>query len=600
MFTIQADYSLDWYSLFYLASSILTYVFLIFLGLRKGYPLSSWVLILATGSLFFIVGTKLLAFGSGEWTSLLREGSFPEHSGKSAIGGLLFAILGVELSRSWLRIKEFVLDTYVLIVPLGLAIQKPGCLMAGCCYGKPTALPWGVFYAKGTPAHYHQWITGSIPSSQLFSTSVHPLPLYEMVSYLLIFGALILLAPYLQKKGSRFLLALTLLAFSRFTLEFIRDSTASVALGNMIGGLKTMQWAMLATGLVSGILLIRNLLHRANLPNKTEWRPPPLWRKFTMILFLSLLMWTVHTGFSSTEMLVMNFKLLPALILFGIHAWIRLTAPGFRYAGIILLLLPLFLMGQSVPGSDREWNVFHSFGVGGNVGHYYQEARYNEHEGSCGPTYSYNYYDQHYGAVSLNYQYTMQSGYLSKTYGGSFFAGNNTEYEVGAPGFNRHFFAGIHPYMDFNSRWVGVAAGVSLGYLKYFPTGPFDEKRITSGMRTFPLLPSGKIRVGPYDIVDLEYQFLDEFPSELPFLTHQISLGTGLGFKNGSGIRFGLAPPEESYFFSANALIHEKLMFQAKYIYTHSSGSYSGSGSFFSLGLNYRLSSPNVPTVKKP
>ncbi len=54
------------------------------------------------------------------------------------INPLLFAILGIELSRSWLKIREFVLDTYVLIVPLGLAIQKVGCLMAGCCSHRQT------------------------------------------------------------------------------------------------------------------------------------------------------------------------------------------------------------------------------------------------------------------------------------------------------------------------------------------------------------------------------------------------------------------------------------------------------------------------------
>ena len=67
---------------------------------------------------------------------------------------MLFAILGIELSRLWLKRKEFVLDTYVLMVPLGLALQKPGCLLAGCCFSTQTTLPWGVQYAQGTAVHY--------------------------------------------------------------------------------------------------------------------------------------------------------------------------------------------------------------------------------------------------------------------------------------------------------------------------------------------------------------------------------------------------------------------------------------------------------------
>ena len=59
MFTINASYLLNWYSIFYLISSVLTFLVLLYMGWRKGYPLLSWILILVTGSLFFIIGTKL-------------------------------------------------------------------------------------------------------------------------------------------------------------------------------------------------------------------------------------------------------------------------------------------------------------------------------------------------------------------------------------------------------------------------------------------------------------------------------------------------------------------------------------------------------------
>ncbi len=101
MFTIKAVYYVDWYSLSYLISSILTFIFLLYLGWKKGYPTLSWILILVTGALFFIIGTKLLTFRSEQWTTLFRDGVFPHTGNKSAIGGLLFAILGIELSRSW-------------------------------------------------------------------------------------------------------------------------------------------------------------------------------------------------------------------------------------------------------------------------------------------------------------------------------------------------------------------------------------------------------------------------------------------------------------------------------------------------------------------
>ena len=61
-------------------------------------------------------------------------------------------------------------DTYAFALPLGHAIGRVGCFMAGCCYGKPTTLPWGVTFTSeaaerlvGTPL--------DIP--------LHPTQLYE-------------------------------------------------------------------------------------------------------------------------------------------------------------------------------------------------------------------------------------------------------------------------------------------------------------------------------------------------------------------------------------------------------------------------------------
>lgn len=103
-----------------------------------------------------------------------------------------------------------------------------------------------------------------------------------------------------------------------------------------------------------------------------------------------------------------------------------------------------------------------------------------------------------------------------------------------------------------------------------------------------------KFRVGPYDLIDLEYKFLDEFPTQLPVTTHQLSLGSGFGMKNGSGLRIGIAPPDESFFVSANVLIKERFMIQAKYINSYFR---YGNSSFLSFGLNYRIFAEPETTV---
>src|SRR5207253_6755876 len=84
--------------------------------------------------------------------------------GGSAAGPGL-AVIVARLAR---RPAGELLDTLVPAGLLALAIGRVGCFLAGCCYGRPTALPWGVvFPALGPPAR-------------------HPLQLYSAASDLLL------------------------------------------------------------------------------------------------------------------------------------------------------------------------------------------------------------------------------------------------------------------------------------------------------------------------------------------------------------------------------------------------------------------------------
>lgn len=66
-------------------------------------------------------------------------------------------------------------------LPLALATARLGCLVAGCCHGPATSLPWGVRAAGSTAA-------------------VHPTPAYEMLG-LVCLSALIARAPERMRAG---------------------------------------------------------------------------------------------------------------------------------------------------------------------------------------------------------------------------------------------------------------------------------------------------------------------------------------------------------------------------------------------------------------
>src|SRR5919204_429820 len=44
-------------------------------------------------------------------------------------------------------------DTFALPLALALALGRWGCFCNGCCFGKPTDLPWGVDFGDGVRCH---------------------------------------------------------------------------------------------------------------------------------------------------------------------------------------------------------------------------------------------------------------------------------------------------------------------------------------------------------------------------------------------------------------------------------------------------------------
>jgi prolipoprotein diacylglyceryltransferase len=76
--------------------------------------------------------------------------------GQSMVGGLLGALLGVELAKRLAGVRYSTGDAFVFPVLLGLMIGRTGCFVAGLedgTYGIPTRMPWGVDFGDGIPRH---------------------------------------------------------------------------------------------------------------------------------------------------------------------------------------------------------------------------------------------------------------------------------------------------------------------------------------------------------------------------------------------------------------------------------------------------------------
>jgi phosphatidylglycerol---prolipoprotein diacylglyceryl transferase len=133
-------------------------------------------------------------------------------------------------------------DIAVPGIALGQAIGRLGCLSAGCCYGKPTQMPWGITFTNSY-AYENVGVPLNIP--------LHPTQIYESVGTFCLF--LFLMRRFSKKHADgRILLEyVSLYAFMRFAIEFFRDDDRGFVL---YGLLSTSQLIAILTILVSAAI----------------------------------------------------------------------------------------------------------------------------------------------------------------------------------------------------------------------------------------------------------------------------------------------------------------------------------------------------------
>lgn len=134
-------------------------------------------------------------------------------------------------------------DMFAPGIALGHVVGRLGCLLAGCCYGKPTTMPWGITFSDlfaatnvGTPLH----------------VSLHPTEIYEASAELIILIALLVTErrgrPF---PGRTFWFYVSLYAISRFIIEFFRGDPRG-----MMWGLSTSQLISVALFPLSVVMLL--------------------------------------------------------------------------------------------------------------------------------------------------------------------------------------------------------------------------------------------------------------------------------------------------------------------------------------------------------
>src|SRR5580765_2900409 len=193
-----------------------------------------------------LVGAKLLLLvtdfqtfknNPAELFNLLREGGV-------FYGGLLVAV-----TVALIYIKKVGLplwttcDVFAPGIALGHVIGRFGCFFAGCCWGKPTTVPWAITFTSpfaaanvGTP----------------LNVPLHPTQLYEAGAEFLILVFLLLTEKSGRKfAGRTFWLYMLLYAISRYVIEYYRGDERGT-----VGPFSTSQFISLILAPLAVVMLV--------------------------------------------------------------------------------------------------------------------------------------------------------------------------------------------------------------------------------------------------------------------------------------------------------------------------------------------------------
>jgi phosphatidylglycerol:prolipoprotein diacylglycerol transferase len=212
---------------------------------EKIYDLCLWMLLAS------LIGSKILM--------LFTEPEYRDHplqllsldflrSGGVFYGGLIGAIVtGYFLMRRYHLPWWKTADACAPGIAIGNFFGRQGCFAAGCCWGKPTTLPWGVKFTE-----LGHEITG-VPTD----VPLHPTQLYESFAMLLVFFFLLWLHRHRRFSGQVIILYALLYSIIRFCIEFVRDDPRGDLFGlTTLTGLSTSQLISLVVGVVALVLLI--------------------------------------------------------------------------------------------------------------------------------------------------------------------------------------------------------------------------------------------------------------------------------------------------------------------------------------------------------
>ncbi len=179
-----------------------------------------------------------------EWGSALALWQ----GGLTLYGGLVAGTFAGLLAARRFKLPMWtVADALTPSIALGTVFGRTGCFLNGCCYGRPTTLPWGIAFPPD-----------SFAGLEFGNARLHPSQLYFALAGLVLFVVLWAVRARKLAPGVLFWTFILLFALVRIPLDFTRAYEPGTDLVN-IGGvpITESQLTSLAMALFGALMILR-------------------------------------------------------------------------------------------------------------------------------------------------------------------------------------------------------------------------------------------------------------------------------------------------------------------------------------------------------
>jgi len=196
------------------------------------FDLGPWLLLgaLIGARSLYVVEYWHESFEGGSWWQI-----FNVRSGLVYYGGFIGAALAGFAYAHWKKLPAWKLaDVMAPSIALGSVFGRVGCLMTGCCYGRPTDLPWGIEFPPGHETYPHH---------------VHPTQIYDSLLNLCLYAGLAWLFRRKKFDGQVFAAYLICYAFTRSITEAFRGDYPVYYFGGVITPAHLVSVGILVAGL---------------------------------------------------------------------------------------------------------------------------------------------------------------------------------------------------------------------------------------------------------------------------------------------------------------------------------------------------------------